>query len=438
MLSCASLAAAFPGRGSITRTSSVLSQIARFGQNPMPPLYVATALSFPNSHRFASRCARPRLQRTGWLAADARGAFEAVAVDGAGKGAGEAGVAHAESCGRQLWVPGGGPLGHPGLAADAGEGRREWPAGEAQCPLRIVRVAGGQAADLGAGSGVQQREQAGESLMRVSRAARPSPEQRPLGGGVKDGAGKGRLAAQPEGGGWVDEDELAVFRPAEEAAQHVGLLVAVAGAVAEESFEVGGGDLGPTGHRPGGCEVGGQVSEDTAAGLQGGIALRVTSGAPGTIMFCELAVVEGGDRGGQAVWNGVEMTAPPCRRTALFLVSGQCQAAAGEECAQGPPGCPGGRCAAVQQLLRAGIRVGAEQPSGLTQDDDRAARVMARRGEGGEVVPPGRDRAQAIVLAGLPGTVPRSQIAQTPDSPRCRSWSQFGQRRFSAARVTLR
>src|SRR5260370_41056063 len=87
-------------------------------------------------------------------------------------------------------------------AADRVQGRREWPAGEAQCPLRIVRVAGGQAADLGAGSGVQQREQAGESLVRVSGAARPSPEQRPLGGGVKDGAGKGRLAAQPEGGGW--------------------------------------------------------------------------------------------------------------------------------------------------------------------------------------------------------------------------------------------
>ena len=189
----------------------------------------------------------------------------------------------------------------------------------------MVGVSGGQAADLGAGSGVQQREQAGESFVRVARAACPSPEQRPLGGGVKDGAGEGPLAAQPEGRGWVDEDELAVFRPAEEAAQHVGPLVAVAGAVSEESFEVGGGDLGPGGDRPGGCEVDGQVAEDPEPGLQGDVAERVPSGSPGSFLFCELAAVEGSDRGGQAVWNGVEMTAPPGCGTALFLVSGQCR-----------------------------------------------------------------------------------------------------------------
>ena len=38
MLSAASLAVALPGRGSIASRSSVLSQLARFGQNPMPPL----------------------------------------------------------------------------------------------------------------------------------------------------------------------------------------------------------------------------------------------------------------------------------------------------------------------------------------------------------------------------------------------------------------
>src|SRR5258705_4492936 len=195
----------------------------------------------------------------------------------------------------------------------------------------MVRVADGQAADLGAGSGVQQREQAGESLVRVSGAACPSPEQRPLGGGVKNGAGKGRLAAQPERRGRVDEDELAVFRPAEEAAQHAGPLVAVAGAVAEESFEVGGGHLGPAGDQPGGCELDGQGAEDPEPGLQGDVAERVPSAPPGSVLFCELAAVEGGDRGGQAVRDGVEMTAPPCGGAALFLVSGQCQAAAGEE-----------------------------------------------------------------------------------------------------------
>src|SRR5260370_932894 len=112
------------------------------------------------------------------------------------------------------------------------------------------------------------------------------------------------LAARREGGGWVEEDERAVFRPAEEAAQHVGLLVAVAGAVAEESFEVGGGGLGPAGHRPGGCEVDGQVSEDPEPGLQGDIAERVPSGAPGSFLFCELAVVGVGDRRGPPAWDG--------------------------------------------------------------------------------------------------------------------------------------
>lgn len=38
MLSAASLEVAFPGRGPMTRTSSVLSHVARFGQKPMPPL----------------------------------------------------------------------------------------------------------------------------------------------------------------------------------------------------------------------------------------------------------------------------------------------------------------------------------------------------------------------------------------------------------------
>jgi hypothetical protein len=38
MLSAASLEVALPGRGSITSMSSVLSQEAMFGLNPMPPL----------------------------------------------------------------------------------------------------------------------------------------------------------------------------------------------------------------------------------------------------------------------------------------------------------------------------------------------------------------------------------------------------------------
>jgi hypothetical protein len=183
--------------------------------------------------------------------------------------------------------------------------------------------------------------------------------------------------------------------------------------------------------------VDGQVAEDPEPGLQGDIAERVPSAPPGSFLFCELAAVEGGDRDGQAVRDGVEMTAPPCRGTALFLVSGQGQAAAGEECAQCPPGCAGGRCAAVQELLRAGIGVGAGQPSGLTQDDDRAAGVVARGGEGGEVVPPGRDPVQpaghrggvtegpvrvgqaAPVAQALPGVAPLLAAAGAGD---CLGW----------------
>ena len=98
---------------------------------------------------------------------------------------------------------------------------------------------------------------------------------------------------------------------------------------------------------------------------------------------CELAVVEGGDRGGQAGRDGVEVAAPACRGAALFFVSGQGQAAAGEEPAQGPPGCAIGWFAAVQELRWAGRGVGCEQPSGLAQDLDRAAWMMACRGEVG-------------------------------------------------------
>jgi hypothetical protein len=77
------------------------------------------------------------------------------------------------------------------------------------------------------------------------------------------------------------------------------------------------------------------------------------------------------------------VTVAACRGAALFLVSGQGQAAAGEEPAQGPPGCAAGRFAAVQELGWAGRRVGCEQPSGLAQDLDRAAGMVACRGECG-------------------------------------------------------
>jgi hypothetical protein len=81
------------------------------------PLKFGSASSFSNSHRFASRCARQHLQRTGWLAADAGGAFEAVAVDVIGEVADEPGVLHAEGGGGELGIQVGDELGDPGLPA---------------------------------------------------------------------------------------------------------------------------------------------------------------------------------------------------------------------------------------------------------------------------------------------------------------------------------
>jgi len=57
--------------------------------------------------------------------------------------------------------------------------------------------------------------------------------------------------------------------------------------------------------------------------------------APGSVPPFELVVVEGGYCGGR---DGGEVVAAACRGAALFFVSGQGQAAAGEEPAQGPPG----------------------------------------------------------------------------------------------------
>jgi hypothetical protein len=87
--------------------------------------------------------------------------------------------------------------------------------------------------------------------------------------------------------------------------------------------------------------VDGQVTEDPEPGLQGGVADRVPAAAPGSFLLFELAAVKGGYCGGQAGRDGVEVVAAACRGAALFFVSGQGQAAAGEEPAQGPPGCAG-------------------------------------------------------------------------------------------------
>src|ERR1019366_8142173 len=99
----------------------------RSGQRGHPAARVAASVSacaLRNSHRFASRCARWRLPRTGWLAADAGGSFEAVAVDVAGEVADEPGVLHAEGGGRELGIEVGDELGDASLAAERRGGAR--------------------------------------------------------------------------------------------------------------------------------------------------------------------------------------------------------------------------------------------------------------------------------------------------------------------------
>src|SRR5258705_4578092 len=103
MWSAAVLLPAEPLRSSHASGSPpVLSQYAFSGWCPYP-LKFASASSLSNPHRFASRCARQHLQRTGSLAG-ARGAFETVAVHVVGEVADEPGVLHAEGGGGELGV----------------------------------------------------------------------------------------------------------------------------------------------------------------------------------------------------------------------------------------------------------------------------------------------------------------------------------------------
>src|ERR1039458_2113614 len=112
-----------PGRSIPASDTPVLSQQAGNGRTP-DPLKFGSASSLSNSHRFASRCARWRLPRPGWLAADAGGSFEAVAVDVAGEVADEPGVLHAEGGGSELGIEVGDELGDASLAAERRGGAR--------------------------------------------------------------------------------------------------------------------------------------------------------------------------------------------------------------------------------------------------------------------------------------------------------------------------
>ena len=128
MWSAAVFDPAFPGRsmmasGSPDPSGAVVGPGGQ-GVEAEGLLPCGAGLSFSNSHRFASRCARQHLQRTGWLAADAGGAFEAVAVDVVGEVADEPGVLHAEGGGGELGVQVGDELGDPGLPAQRRRGAR--------------------------------------------------------------------------------------------------------------------------------------------------------------------------------------------------------------------------------------------------------------------------------------------------------------------------
>ena len=220
-------------------------------------------------------------------------AGEVGAVGGGVAGPGSAGDDHVRvQGGEQVAVGQAGLGGGPGCGVGRGGER---PPGQRQGALLAVGAGDGQGADLRAGGGVQQGEQAGQALVRVGGGAGPPAQQRALGGGVQHGSGEGELGSWPQRPGRVDEDELALPGPGEVAVQHVDVLMAAARPGGEEAVQVGGGDLGPAGDAPGG-QVAGEVAEDAQAAFEGDVAELAAPGAAGAVLLGELAVVERGDR----------------------------------------------------------------------------------------------------------------------------------------------
>jgi hypothetical protein len=260
-----------------------------------------------------------------------------------------------------------------------------------------VEAGDGQAADLRAGGGVQQGEQAGQPLVRVGGRAGPPAQQRPLGAGVQHCSGEPGLGSQAQRPGRVDEDELALPGPGEVAAQHVGVLAAAARPAGEEVFQVGGGDLGPAGDPPGGGQVAGEVAEDPQAALEGDVAELAAACAAGAVVLGELAVVERGDRAGEPGRGGVQVALPPGGGAAAGLIPGQDQSLAGEERRQSAAGrivSPVRSGGGGQDLPGPGGGAGGDHPAGVTQDRDRAAGMVTGSGVLGQCLPPGRDRRQ--------------------------------------------
>ena len=153
-----------------------------------------------------------------------------------------------------------------------------------------------------------------------------------------------------------------------------------------------------------------EVTQDPQPAFQGGVAERAPPGPAGTVPLAEFGVAERGDGAGQPSGDGVQETVPPGGGPAAGLITGQGEAAAGEERGEGPPGrvsgpvCPGG---GGQELPGAGGRVSGQHPACLPQDRDSAAGVVTGCGERGRDHP-----TRAVLRAGRAGQ--RDGVAERP------------------------
>ena len=184
--------------------------------------------------------------------------------------------------------------------------------------------------------GVQEREQAGQRLVRMDGGiGGPAAEQAPL---LGDGQGAGVVAAGPAGadpGGGIGEDQAAGPGPAEERAQGGQLPCPACRAAGEERLQVGSLDRGPVGlGLPGGQEAC-EVPRDGQVAGEGAIGARAGAGSPGPLL--------GGGHGGGVAGHGLSqrfgglLDAPlaACGLAAGGVVCGKREPGVGEEVLQG-------------------------------------------------------------------------------------------------------
>ncbi len=261
--------------------------------------------------------------------------------------------------------------------------------------------------------GVQEREQAGQRLVRVDgRVGGPAAEQAPL---LGDGEGAGMVAARPasaDPGRGIGEDKAAGPGPAEERPDGGQPPGPACRAHGEECLQVGSLDGGPVGLALPVGEEQGQVAEDGQVVGEGAIGARAGAGSPGPLL--------GGSQGGGVAGRGwpqrsgdlLDAALAACGLAAGGMVCGEREPGIGEEVLQGPgegsrrPAWPG---RLLQDRLR-GRRTGlGEQPAEAADHQRGPADAVAGGGVRGEAVEPGgrviQPGGQPLDLPGEPGRV---------------------------------